>query len=213
MEEPIKPTKRPRYTPQQIFTFIYERNLWDDKESVSGTGSNLQNTKAIRDELPALFKKYEIRTLLDVACGDFNWLKEIDLGIDHYMGIDIVPAIIAQNVERYSHLKREFLVRDCIKDPLPKVDMILCRDCLVHLSYEDLQRTLRNFLKSKSTYLLTTTFVNVYENKDIPTGEWRALNLQKPPINFPQPLEIIDEKCDESIGIGLGKSLALWKLS
>jgi hypothetical protein len=60
---------------------------------------------------------------------------------------------------------------DLTKDRLPKVDLILSRDALVHLSSRDCLAALANFKSSKSQYLLMTTFPAVIKNEDILTGE------------------------------------------
>ena len=42
---------------EEIFTGIYENNAWGGKDSVSGTGSDVYQTKIIAKELPNLFDK------------------------------------------------------------------------------------------------------------------------------------------------------------
>jgi len=42
------------------------------------------------------------------------------------------------------------------------------------------------------------------------TGDWRLLNLQRPPFNFPPPLRLMNERCTESRGAFGDKSLGLW---
>jgi hypothetical protein len=38
--------------------------------------------------------------LLDIPCGDFNWMKLLNLGVD-YIGADIVGELIAENRRRF----------------------------------------------------------------------------------------------------------------
>lgn len=102
---------------------------------------------------------------------------------------------------------------DLTRDRLPTVDLVLCRDCLVHLSFAQAQQALANIAASGARYLLTTTFTGRSENADIPTGKWRALNLQRPPFNLPQPLELINERCTEKDGRYADKSLGLWPVA
>jgi hypothetical protein len=71
---------------------------------------------------------------------------------------------------------------------------------------------LRNFKRSQSRYLLTTTFIKFRENFDVETGGWRQLNLERHPFSFPPPKRLIDEKCLHSGGIYVDKRLALWEL-
>jgi hypothetical protein len=100
------------------------------------------------------------------------------------------------------------------KDSLPAVDMVFCRDLLVHLSYADAFAALRNLRASGSTYLFTTTFTRRSRNFDIPTtGEWRPLNLQLAPFGFSEPLTLINEKCTEGDGSWSDKGLGLWRIS
>lgn len=194
------------------FDSIYQNNTWGNVESVSGEGSSLASTAAIRAGIPGLLKKYKIGSMLDIPCGDFNWMREVDLGGRHYIGADLVPDMIDKNRLFYSSPTREFQVIDLLKSDLPKADLIMCRDCLVHFSYSDINKAIRNMQKSRAKYLLTTTFVNQKHNDDIITGHWRPINLQVKPFGFPSPVEIINEQCTELNGKYPDKSLALWLL-
>ncbi len=198
---------------EEVFSKIYKENYWVYGESVSGTGSDSSQTNVIISELEKLFQEYNIKSILDAPCGDFNWMNQVNLnGID-YLGIDIVEDLIKLNKENYKDKAGvEFRTGNIITDDLPQVDLILCRDCLVHFSYNEIGRTLENFKKSGSKFLLTTSFIHRKENKDITTGFWRTLNLRKPPFNFIKPLRVIDEKCKEGGGKHKDKSLLLWNL-
>jgi len=102
---------------------------------------------------------------------------------------------------------------DLIRDRLPKVDLILCRDCLVHLCFADIVRALDNICDSRSGFLLTTTFTERRENHDIATGQWRFLNLEAAPFTLPRPLKVINEGCTEGEGVWGDKSLGLWRIA
>jgi SAM-dependent methyltransferase len=196
--------------PKEVFNDIFQQNSWGDKESVSGPGSRLNRTDKIRQSLPQLLKKYDIHSILDIPCGDFNWMKLLELNID-YTGGDIVKELIYITQQKYSNDLRRFLILDLINDPLPEVDIILCRDCLVHFSHSDIIRALMNFKSSKSKYLLVTTFPQRTKNKNIITGEWRPINLNLPPFSFPLPLELLDDSYDSANYYD--KSLGLWNIS
>ena len=177
------------------FAKIYSQNLWQDIESVSGPGSNVINTKVIRKELPKLVSELGVNSLLDIPCGDFNWLKEVNLDIYMYTGADIVEELVEASNKNYGNERRKFVKLDMTTDALPTADLILCRDCWVHLSFADIFRSIKNIKNSNSKYLLTTTDPKLDENVDTYTGDWRAINLQIAPFNFPQPIKIINEKC------------------
>lgn len=203
---------------KEIFTQIARDNFWTASESVSGIGSSLAQTQEIVRQLPLVFNQFGIQSMLDIPCGDFNWMKTVDLSGVDYHGGDIVAEIIEKNQQTYQ--KRDTLgggsVRfsqlNLLQGELPKADLIFCRDCLVHFSFADISCAIANMKKSGAIYLMTTHFPEEETNLDIPTGGWRPLNLLRAPFHFPEPVFILNEKCTEMDGAFSDKSLALWKL-
>src|SRR3954469_18971771 len=82
---------------ERIFRHVYRNNIWGDPETVSGPGSGVARTAAFRDQFANLLIQLGTRSLLDAGCGDFNWMKEVQLPVGQYFGIDIVPELIAKN--------------------------------------------------------------------------------------------------------------------
>jgi hypothetical protein len=197
---------------EYIFTRVYRTHRFGGKKSASGPGSDLAQTEAIRQALPALIKEFNIKTMLDAPCGDFYWMRNTRLDIKKYIGVDIVAEITRQNSNKYGGKNIEFRKLNIVKDKLPKTDMILCRDCLVHFSSKDIFATVKNFKRSGSTYLFATTFTQHFSNVDILTGGWRPLNLQSPPFNFPNPIKLIYESCTEEGDKYRDKCLGLWEI-
>jgi hypothetical protein len=188
-------------------------NTWGDAESVSGPGSTQARGADFQRELVALLDRFEVRSLVDAPCGDFNWMRNVLADRDlHYTGIDIVEELITRNVRLHSGAQLRFVCADMTRVDLPKADLVLCRDGLVHLSFADAKAAIRNFRRSGSRYLLTTTFIERARNTDIPTGGWRVLNLEAPPFSCPPPLAVIDEHCTHTGGIYRDKRLGLWEL-
>jgi hypothetical protein len=195
-----------------VFTGIYRSNGWRGNASVSGSGSDEMQTRILVRDLPGLFAGFGISSVLDIPCGDFHWMREVDLeGVD-YLGADIVGEIIRTNKRRYRRRGVAFAKLDLIRSRLPAVDLVFCRDCLVHLPYADVIRALRNVCASGSQYLATTTFPAQKENRDIRTGDWRALNLELAPFFLPQPLRILNEGCTELDGMFTDKSIGVWRV-
>jgi glycosyltransferase involved in cell wall biosynthesis len=194
---------------KQVFDRIYALNTWGNAESRSGDGSDTKGTEAIRAALPDLFRELAIKSLLDLPCGDFKWMRLLDLDLD-YTGADIVIEVIEQNQRMYGRPGRRFQILDITKDAIPTVDLIFCRDLLVHLSFREIEDALANIALSGSRYLLTTTFPSRDLNSDVEAGQWRPLNLQRPPFSFPRPLRLIIELCTEWDGHWADKSLGLW---
>jgi hypothetical protein len=139
-------------------------------------------------------------------------MRSVDLRDVGYTGADIVKELVASNRAKYARDGIRFQPLDLIQDKLPRVDLIFCQDCLVHLSNRETLLALCNICDSRSGYLLTTTFTDRNVNFDIVTGQWRPLNLQVAPFLFVAPLRIINEQCSEGGGAYGDKSLALWKI-
>ena len=196
------------------FEHIHATNLWGAATSASGLGSELPAVAALAAGLPPLLHKLGARSLLDAPCGDALWIHRIGLDLD-YVGADIVPAIIGglQRRAAAGELKGRYLLADITSDPLPRADAVLCRDCLVHLSFENIFRAFNTVRRSGARYLLTTTFLDHEENADIVDGDWRILNLEKAPFNLPAPVDVLIEGCREGDGAYADKALGLWDVS
>ncbi len=198
---------------ERLFTSIYRDNRWGDPASVSGAGSNLEQTAVLRVALPQVLRSLGVRSLLDVPCGDYHWMQHVDLELERYIGGDIVDDLVYRLQGMYGSPRHEFLRIDVTKDPLPRVEAILSRDCLVHFSFRQIFATLDNFQRSGAIYLLTTTFTNRTSNQDIITGDWRTLNPCAPPFNWPEPMMVINEGCTQSGSMFADKSLGVWELA
>lgn len=169
------------------FTEIFHNNTWGNSESVSGDGSSLQYTERIRKEIPILLNKFNIGSVFDAPCGDFNWMKEIVKSCNiNYTGGDIVKDIINNNQKLYSESNINFLHFDITKNNFPLANLWICRDCLIHLSYEDILSSFKVFSNSTIDYMLTTTHKNngLFKNKNIESGGFRYLDLFSEPFNL-----------------------------
>ena len=199
---------------EQIFTDIYTNKKWGSGETISGEGSTLENTMGLRDRLPDFLNALNIKSVVDAPCGDFHWFNSLkqDIDIDSYIGIDIVRSMILDNQIKYSNDIYQFMFMDLCTDVVPRADVIICRDCLMHLSNEDSLQVLRNFKQSGSKYLLITTNPNNPANMSIESGKFRHLNMMKAPFNLPVPVMLLNEEFKAYGGMFNDKSLGLWKL-
>lgn len=195
------------------FAAIYRDNGFVGTESLSGAGSTRFQTRVIRQKLPALFRKLDVHSVLDIPCGDFHWMRDVDLADIHYIGADLVDDMARKNQQRFGSPLRTFQCVNLISGPLPVADLVFCRDCLVHLPYEDALAAIETIRQSKCQWLLTTTFIRTTPNTELDAAGWRALNLTLPPFNFPQPRLLISEKCTEAGGFAGDKSLGLWRIA
>ena len=205
---------------KRVFTKIYKKDLFnarsgnDNNVSKSGSGSDIEQTQEIIKLLPLLLKKYNIQSVLDVPCGDFYWMSHVNLSNIQYIGGDIVSEVVAANNKKFATSTITFKEVDIINDKLPKVDLILCRDLLVHLKNQQIKDALKNIKKSGSKYLLTTSFKNTNQNTDNGTiGFWRTINLGLSPFNMTNPIDEIFENCTEGNGKYNDKYLLLYQIN
>jgi len=196
------------------FRRIHRTNLWGAVGSVSGLGSESDATASLRQRLPGLLRELGATSLLDAPCGDGGWISDLDFGMP-YTGVDVVPELIDDLRCRPQHggIPRTYLLADITCDSLPRADAILCRDCLVHLSFANIAAAVANFRRSGSEWLITTTFPELRTNIDCEDGDWRALNLALAPFNWGPPVHLLVEGCTEGDGGWADKSLAAWRIA
>ena len=128
---------------KNAFRHIYLSNHWqnyfklDSQKSRSGPGSNLNYTSNMSRELEKFFVEKNIKTILDIGCGDFIWMNLLlnkYYNYDKYLGLDIVDELIKDNNLKYSNNKISFEKFDLVKDKIPEgFDIILIRDVFIHL--------------------------------------------------------------------------------
>ncbi|MFP3943605.1 MAG: class I SAM-dependent methyltransferase [Alphaproteobacteria bacterium] len=204
------------HTPRRAFDDIHRRHFLKSREDRERAGPHMPESGHIRLLLQALIEKYDVQTLLHIPCGDFHWLSRIDLNGCTYIGGDVLPEVVQANTERFAGPACSFRRIDILRDRLPRAEMLLCRDLLVHLSTAHIRRALANIKRCDIRFLLTTHYVRAGTYEDIATGGWRPVNFRLAPFHFPEPLETLFERapdCGDYRGArALGKSLALWRM-
>ena len=176
------------------FEEIYNSNFWQSNESISGPGSQLEKTVTIREEFPCIIEKFQIKTLLDLPCGDFYWMNRVNLNGVKYIGGDIVTDLIKLNNVKYQSDNIIFKELDLISYSLPKVDAILVRDCFIHLSEKQIHAALKNIKTSGIKFLITNNFPDFERNFDIKTGMFRKVNFSIFPYDLVGGIFEVEEK-------------------
>jgi hypothetical protein len=120
---------------KERFTKIYRDDLWDGGESRSGPGSGLAYTTNLRLKLPALFDKYQIKSVFDAPCGDFHWMQHVlaKSNID-YIGGDIVEELVERNQKQFGKKIVNFMHINVIEDPFPFADLRVCPGTFLFLT-------------------------------------------------------------------------------
>lgn len=198
------------------FTKIYYTDTWNGYwQNRDGYGSSMEYTESIRASLPGLLKKYNIKSMLDASCGQYVWMRHVDIGDVRYIGGEIVKEKI--NVLKEEFPDKEWMQLDIIEDQLPKVDMWMCRDTIFHFAHKYVKQCLENFINSEIEYILISSHPGS-ENVDIPDfkdwtdprGYFNCINFEVAPFNFPAPIDRID---DTGPNFPLKRDMLLYKRS
>jgi hypothetical protein len=212
---------------KDTFTNIYENNGFGSEESKSGPGSTLEETKILREKIKDLVKEKNIKSVVDIPCGDFNWMKEIVSSFESYIGGDIVEGAIKINIENYGGLNTKFIEFDLINDKIPDADLLIVRDVIGHLPLSDGEKVIKNILKSNCKYLLSTTWAKKTkdgwkkcdpnevhrENEGVDYGRFYPVNLMSFPFNFPEANVYLEEDVRvDNYENGIRKTLGLWDI-
>jgi 2-polyprenyl-3-methyl-5-hydroxy-6-metoxy-1,4-benzoquinol methylase len=165
---------------KEVFSKIYKEDLW---HGGSGAGSKLENVKEYVEVLQKYIDKPEVKTVLDLGCGDWQFSKFLDLSSVSYLGVDVVESVIESNSTSYSASNIKFISRDITTYEVPKADLIICKDVLQHLCNKDVVTILVKIITSSKFSLITNDFnPDNTENKDIDNGNYRCLDLTLSPF-------------------------------
>lgn len=177
----------------------FETKSWAGKKDAaprSGPGSTLDQTAQLRAALPRIFQTYGVKTFLDAPCGDWFWMQHVDLAGVDYIGGDISKEVIDANAAQFTKPGVQFVHLDITSDPLPAADIMLCRDCMMHLKHWLRWKFFENFVASECRYLMTTVH-HVLENRAVVNnGGFKRFNPAAMPFNFPPALELIPETAE-----------------
>ena len=198
---------------EKVFENIYRGGGWKAEGTVSGLGSTVRATEALREYF-LKSNTFHAISICDAPCGDFNWMKLISGSFKNYIGLDIVKQMIDINNQQYGNSKTKFIHANICGFDFKSIDadIIFTRDCLVHLSLIDIVIALKNICNSNAKQLMMTHFTGNREFIEIQTGNWRPINFCKAPFNFPIPLLIVAEQCKEANGAFADKTMAIWDI-
>ena len=178
---------------KETFTNIYEENKWamGQTESKSGLGSTLNFAMSISNNLLQVIHDYNIKTMIDTSCGDWNWMKRIQPNLCNYIGIDIVESIIDTNQKNYSDSKTAFICTDFLSflklQPDNSIDLVFCRHTCEHLPIDYILEFFVECKRVSKFLLLTTKRTSSDEpcNQELsfPSCTYRPINLDMPPFD------------------------------
>lgn len=169
------------------FSAIYQNGVWGknkDGTGCSGTGSTAENTELYRIYLETFLETHQIKSVVDIGCGDWEFSHLINWNGIKYTGYDVVKNVIENNANKYSKPSIKFINENFLTADLPKADLLICKDVFQHLSNEEVMAFLPQLKKFK--YCVITNDFNpaMANNLNTRIGGYRPLDLTKPPFNL-----------------------------
>jgi SAM-dependent methyltransferase len=165
---------------KERFEEIYAKNEW---RHGSGEGSRPENTRGYVAFLEEFLMARDIRSVVDMGCGDWQFSKDIRWGAARYLGLDVVGPVIRKNRRKYAKDGVSFRLYSGNPMDLPTADLLIVKDVLQHLSDQNVMEFLPYLRRFK--YALITNCVNPKgptENRDTQDGGFRYLDLRLPPF-------------------------------
>lgn len=161
-----------RLSVEDAFARIYDSNAWGGErgEYSSGSGSEDAVTQSYVSLVQRFVQQHDIRSMVDLGCGDFRVGRQLLAPGLSYVGVDIVGALVDHNQRQFASLGARFEQRNLLHDALPPAQLGLLRQVLQHLSNSQIQGVLDNCRGYR--YLLVT--------EHLPVGQGAVPNLDKP---------------------------------
>jgi SAM-dependent methyltransferase len=160
---------------------VYDENVWQRKDT-SGPGSSVQHTGDYRSFLHRLLQSRQVKRLLDVGCGLWEYMQHVNLaGID-YLGIDPVVSVIKRNkaLNLPPNIQFQCGVIDDVPD-LASYDMAIVKDVFQHLPNQLIIEMLEK-LKVIPVLVVTNDLLKG-PNINCDLGGFRKINLEAPPFS------------------------------
>lgn len=167
------------------FDAIYASESWGNG---SGPGSHPTWTIEYRAFLEKFIRMNDVRSIVDVGCGDWQFSRFLNLDGIAYHGFDVVERLVEQNNRRYGSESVRFEVMPDDPAALPSADLFLMKDVLQHLPDADIFRFRDTVFGRYRFALLTNSYekADAYRNVDLSRpGEFRCLDLAAAPYHLP----------------------------
>lgn len=172
---------------EQTFETVYRRNLWGGAEGefYSGRGSDPEVAAPYCRFVRKFIQERNIKTVVDLGCGDFRVGQNLLVPGTAYIGVDIVPHLIERNTRKFAGANVSFQVMNAIHDAPPPADLCLIRQVLQHLSNEQILAVLRNC--SDFRYLLVSDHLALNEASEVNIDKTHGPDTRTSGIRFDLP--------------------------
>ena len=179
---------------EAVFTQVYKRGLWGKGEQkyYSGPGSDPNATRIYVDAVRSFIASNDVRSVLDLGCGDFRVGAQLLSPTVTYIGVDVVKPLINYNRRNFGGKNVSFICGNILEDDLPTASLCLIRQVLQHLSNEQIQIVLHRTKQYR--FLLVTEHrpapshvsqpnLDIHHGHEIRMGQGSFVQLDAPPFN------------------------------
>lgn len=170
-------------TINEIFENIYLSDQWTHG---SGPGSIKELNVPFLEFIGTFIRDNDVTNIVDVGCGDFQLFRQFEFEPAEYLGLDVVNSVVERNRREFGTPDVRFEDMPTDLASLPEADLYILKDILIHLdNVSSLELAASAVSKSKYTIFVNNFSHDVAEyNREICTGEFRAVDVTLAPFNF-----------------------------
>ncbi len=195
---------------EDIFSDIYKKNTWGGKpgEFYSGSGTHNPDVQRYIDTVRAFIKEKNVKSVLEIGCGDFHISSKIIEGLNvTYTGTDVVEEMMKHHQGKFGRESISFRFLNAIDDQLPPADLVIIRQVLQHLANVQVSKILEKIKTYR--YALITEHLPASANPDynvdkIPGPHIRmkfnsGVFIDKPPFSVKNTHVLLEYQHDDYI--------------
>jgi SAM-dependent methyltransferase len=205
-----------------IFEGIYKGHTWGGSTSRSGPGSDPSATRKFRRFLERFLRDRNVKSVVDLGCGDWTSTRLINWSGVDYLGVDIVPDLVERNRKEFGRPGVRFAVSNFVDEALPPADLAICKEVLQHLPQGDVEKVLAKLSAYRMAILVNDDrweYIGglrtlwrprplAEANVDIDPGGYRPLRLRESPFNI--DAELVSSYWNKSNMVQWHKEVLLW---
>jgi len=163
-----------------VFEEIYAKGGWHGVGS--GRGSTPEYTAPFRHWLAQFMRDNAVRSVIDFGCGDWQWAVKMDWTDIDYLGLDVVPQVVRDNIALHerSGVHFERVAPDFSDVPQWEADLLLVKDVMQHWPLLKCQQFLA--LPWRCRLALFVNDGPISDNVDVEEGGYAMRDLQFAPF-------------------------------
>ena len=171
----------------RAFDHIYKAGMWSDGNSPgSGTGSTAAGNAGYLSLLDWIMQQ-QIRSIVEVGCGDFELMQHAKLqkGVT-YHGYDVSTEAI-RRAQRHARSGVRFSV-SLPNQTYERADLVIIKDVLQHLPMADVALILSQLPKYRAAIIVNDVLPGApnadtdHRGRPMMPGNYRPLDVQRPPF-------------------------------